>query len=100
MAIAKKLYAVEFDGKTHLVRAQTTRGAVRGLVNALTRDAEKTARLLDANDMLNLALTGAMPRVIDVADDEPGATGRDAAQEQTSGAEACAPQESAAVSAA
>jgi hypothetical protein len=81
MAIAKKIYAVEIGGKTLFIRAQTTRGAIKGLSAAISREAEKTVRQIDAAALLELIQTQGAPVVIDTAeqDDAAEAANADAA---------------------
>lgn len=75
MAIEKKIYAVEVGGKTLFVKAQTTRGAVKNLGSAIAREAEKSVRLLDAAQLLEIIQAQGMPAIVDTDEAEPGTEG-------------------------
>lgn len=78
MAATSKVYVVEFLGQQYLVRARTTRGAVKGLVASLTEKAISGARVASQDDLIALLPTG-LP-IIDVSsatDDENRAAGEE-----------------------
>jgi hypothetical protein len=75
MAIEKKIYAAEVGGKTVFVKAQTSRGAVKAIGASVTREADKTVRLVDSAQMLEIIQSQGMPNVIDLEEAEAGAEG-------------------------
>ncbi len=86
MAIEKKIYAADVGGKTVFVKAQTSRGAVKAIGASVTREADKTVRLVDSAQMLEIIQSQGMPNVIDLDEAEAGAEGAAAAAEPAAGA--------------
>lgn len=72
-----KLYLVNVLNEQFLVRAATTRGAVRTLTASIMSEALKSAHIATADDMLELVLTTGIPTIIEAdesADDETPST--------------------------